>query len=111
MIAAGAIVSHEQLLDDFRTAGGPDEASELLTQMQPGKDGLLLRGGSAVIAPDGRYIAEPLYGESGMVMADVDTGEVAEARLALDTDGHYSRPDVFHLEVDTRTRRNVTFND
>lgn len=110
VIAAGAIVSHAQLLEDFAAAGGSGEASELLAQMQPGDDGMLLRGGSAVIAPDGRYIVEPLYGKSETVYADVDTGEVTEARLALDTDGHYSRPDVFHLDVDTRARRNVSFN-
>ena len=39
--------------------------------------------------------------------AEIDLGRVAEARLLLDTDGHYSRPDVFTLTVDRTEQRNV----
>ncbi len=60
---------------------------------------VLCRGGSAIVAPDGRYLAGPLYGEEGMLVADLDLGEVAEGRQLLDVAGHYGRPDVFRLET------------
>jgi nitrilase len=58
---------------------------------------VLCRGGSAIVAPDGRYLAGPLYGEEGMLVAELDMGEVTRARQLLDVAGHYSRPDVFTL--------------
>ena len=58
---------------------------------------VLCRGGSAIVAPDGRYLAGPLYGEEGMLLAELDMAEVARARQLLDVAGHYSRPDVFRL--------------
>lgn len=56
---------------------------------------VLCRGGSAIVAPDGRYLAGPLYGEEGLLVADLDLGEVVRGRQLLDVVGHYSRPDVF----------------
>jgi nitrilase len=58
---------------------------------------VLCRGGSAIVAPDGRYLAGPLYGEEGLLLAELDMAEVARARQLLDVAGHYSRPDVFRL--------------
>lgn len=58
---------------------------------------VLCRGGSAIVAPDGRYLAGPLYGEEGIITAELDLGEVTQARQLLDVAGHYSRPDVFKL--------------
>ena len=37
--------------------------------------------------------------------------EDKEGNLFIDTSGHYSRPDVFHLTVDTRSKQNVQFED
>ena len=34
---------------------------------------------------------------------------VTRGHLAMDSAGHYARPDVFHPKVDTRVRRDVTF--
>ncbi|HEX8724475.1 MAG TPA: hypothetical protein VF737_03690 [Gemmatimonadaceae bacterium] len=34
---------------------------------------------------------------------------VTRGHLVMDSAGHDARPDVFHLEVDTRVRRDVTF--
>ncbi len=61
--------------------------------------GLLIAGGSAVIAPTGRYLAGPVYGEETLVVADCDLGEIARESLTLDVSGHYSRPDVFTFAV------------
>jgi nitrilase len=58
---------------------------------------VLSRGGSAILAPDGRYLAGPLYGEEGMLTAELDLGEVAQGRQLLDVAGHYDRPDVFRV--------------
>ncbi len=60
---------------------------------------VLCRGGSAIVGPDGRYLAGPLYGEEGILTADLDLGEVAQGRQLLDVAGHYGRPDVFRLET------------
>jgi nitrilase len=60
---------------------------------------VICRGGSAIIAPDGRYLAGPLYGEEGILVADLDLGEVVQGRQLLDVAGHYGRPDVFRLET------------
>jgi nitrilase len=60
---------------------------------------VLCRGGSAILAPDGRYLAGPLYGEEGILTAELDLGEVATARQVLDVAGHYARPDVLRLDV------------
>jgi len=58
---------------------------------------VLCRGGSAILAPDGRYLAGPFYDAEGILTAELDLGEAVEARQLLDVAGHYSRPDVFHL--------------
>ncbi|PYQ16844.1 MAG: nitrilase [Acidobacteria bacterium] len=58
---------------------------------------VLCRGGSAIVAPDGRYLAGPLFGEEGILTAELDLGEVAAGRQLLDVAGHYGRPDVFRL--------------
>lgn len=109
VVAAGGILSRGELLEGAASAGVSAEAAGLLEEI-PGDDAsLLLEGGSAVIGPDGQYVLEPSYGTRTTLIADIKPGAVAEARLALDTDGHYSRPDVFELSVDTRARRNVKF--
>lgn len=108
--ASGCVMSRDEMLAGFDSAGGPAEARVILEQVGRGDD-LVLRGGSAVIAPDGSYLVEPSYDNRECVLADLDPGLIEEARLTLDTDGHYSRPDVFTLSVDTRSQRNVEFGE
>src|SRR5947207_588860 len=57
------------------------------------------RGGSAILAPDGSYLAGPLYGEEGILYADLDPQRLAEERQRFDAAGHYHRPDVLELHV------------
>ncbi len=59
----------------------------------------LCRGGSAIISPMGEYLAGPLFDQEGMLLAELDLGEVVRAKFDLDVVGHYARPDVFQLEV------------
>ncbi|PLW76099.1 carbon-nitrogen hydrolase family protein [Cohaesibacter celericrescens] len=67
----------------------------------------LIRGGSVVMSPLGEVIAGPLYGEEGLVAAEINLAEIAEARFDLDVNGHYARPDIFTLHVDRREKKNV----
>lgn len=67
------------------------------------------RGGSAVVAPDGSWVVEPVADEERLIVADVDLARVREERQNFDPTGHYSRPDVFNVEVDRRRRRATQF--
>lgn len=65
----------------------------------------MIRGGSCIISPYGDVIAGPLYGEAGLITAEIDKGEIIRARFDLDVTGHYARPDVFSLTIDERATR------
>jgi nitrilase len=61
--------------------------------------GLLGRGGSAILAPDGSYLAGPLYDEEGILYAELDPSTLLAERQRFDPVGHYNRPDVLQLTV------------
>jgi nitrilase len=60
---------------------------------------LLGRGGSAILAPDGSYLAGPLYDEEGILYAQLEPTLLHEERQRFDPAGHYHRPDVLRLDV------------
>jgi nitrilase len=60
---------------------------------------LVGRGGSAILAPDGAYLAGPLYDEEGILYAELDPARLHEERQRFDPAGHYHRPDVLRLDV------------
>jgi len=64
----------------------------------------VLRGGSAIIGPDGRYVCEPVYDAPALLVADLDLGLTREESMTLDVTGHYSRPDVFAFEINPHRR-------
>ncbi len=57
------------------------------------------RGGSAILGPDGSYLAGPLYDEEGILYAELDPARLFEERQRFDPAGHYHRPDVLSLQV------------
>ena len=58
-----------------------------------------------------KAIAGPVTDHEEILFAEIDPENVAAARREFDPVGHYARPDVFHLTVDTRRRTPVTFSD
>lgn len=69
----------------------------------------LIQGNSMIVGPLGDVLAGPLKQETGLLVAQIDTAELARARYDFDVVGHYSRPDVFSLTVDERPRQSVVF--
>jgi len=86
-------------------AGSVMRAADLPPELEPhpakvpAADSWVMRGGSAIIAPDGSYLAGPVYDTPTVLVADLDLGRVREERMTLDVTGHYHRPDVFAFEV------------
>jgi nitrilase len=66
-------------------------------------------GGHAMIfGPDGRPIAQPLSpDQEGLVYAEIDLAAISLAKAAGDPIGHYSRPDVARLLLNTEPLRRV----
>jgi nitrilase len=68
------------------------------------KDKPLIRGGSVIISPMGEILAGPFFNEEGLITAEIDLDDFVKARYDLDQTGHYSRPDIFKLQVDESER-------
>jgi nitrilase len=62
-------------------------------------DDIVGGGGSAILAPDGTYLAGPLWNEEGILYAELDPERLYSARQRFDPAGHYHRPDVLRLEI------------
>lgn len=65
-------------------------------------------GNSVVVDPNGEILAGPARHEEVILWADLNRDAVRAARRYFDPVGHYHRPDLFHLTVDTRPRPAVT---
>lgn len=68
-------------------------------------------GNASVYAPGGNCILEPQGGEERLIYVEIDVAAAAKARRSLDAAGHYSRSDIFQLEVDRRTYSPAQFVD
>ena len=68
---------------------------------------VLSRGGSAIISPLGQVLAGPLFGEEGILTAELDLAEVQRGKFDFDVTGHYARPDVFQLTINTEPLSSV----
>lgn len=110
VLAAGNVLSHADVLDGFRSLGKPDAGALELLESMPGQDtDLIQRGGSAIIGPDTAYIQGPHFDEPAILCAEIQPERLIEGHLFLDTAGHYSRPDVFHLTVNDQPLEQVSF--
>jgi nitrilase len=65
---------------------------------------VLGRGGSAILGPDGAYLAGPLYDEEGILYAELEPARLFEERQRFDPAGHYHRPDLLRLKVKEKRR-------
>jgi nitrilase len=100
VIGAGVALRNRDLPDDL-----PER-----DRLYPESEDWINPGDSVVIAPGGEIIAGPLRDQQDILFADLDLNRVAISRRSFDVAGHYARPDVFTLHVDTKPQTPVAFD-
>ncbi|MEM9189850.1 MAG: carbon-nitrogen hydrolase family protein [Myxococcota bacterium] len=92
VLAAGTLTRAGDLPEEFRADIEEDD------------DTLLIRGGSAIVGPDGEFLVEPVMDRDTIVHAELDLRRIDKERLTLDVTGHYARPDIFQFAVNRSPR-------
>lgn len=64
-----------------------------------GEPDTMCRGGSVIVSPMGDIIAGPLFDQAGALIAELDLEQITSAKLDFDVNGHYSRKDIFRLDI------------
>jgi len=75
---------------------------------QPDIDEWINVGDSAIVNPQGEFIAGPLREKEGILYAEIDLAQILAAKWEFDVAGHYARPDVFQLTVRTGVQPMIT---
>lgn len=99
VISSGVALTNSDIPPDF-----PEKES-----LYPDTEEWINPGDSVVIAPGGEIVAGPMRKKKELLFADVDLTRVGIAKRALDVAGHYARPDVFTLHVNTQPQSPIKF--
>ena len=59
--------------------------------------------------PFGEVLSEPVFGEETIRIAELDRRLIARGKFDLDVVGHYARPDIFRLTVNSAELISVEF--
>ena len=85
-------------------AGFPHRDQLVPDQYREENGDWLEEGNTVIVAPSGEILAGPVRQRDETLIADLDLGDVLSARRHLNPVGHYHRPDIFRLHVDTSPR-------
>ncbi len=70
-------------------------------------DTVLMRGGSCIVNPFGEVLAAPNFEAECIQTAELDLNLITQGKYDFDAAGHYARPDVFKLKVNTKPMKAV----
>jgi nitrilase len=79
-----------------------------IDELYPADEEWINPGDSLVVSPSGEIMSGPLSKEKRYIILDIDVELSSSSMRALDVAGHYSRPDVFKLQVD-KSRQSPTY--
>lgn len=82
-----------------------DFPDDFLADSAVGTGEVIIRGGSCVLDPFGRFIAGPSFDTADLLVAELDFDLLDGAYLDLDVVGHYARPDLFGFTAPARSPR------
>jgi nitrilase len=86
-------------------------AERMNNRLPEAPDTVLMRGGSLIVDPLGRVLAGPVFDADALLTAELDLALIPMAQMDLDVVGHYARPDVFSLQVNTAAQQAVKLGD
>jgi nitrilase len=92
------------------TAQEYPQAFQAQNQLQAQGSDYLMHGGSMIVAPTGEVLAGPVYDCETELYADIDLADLTRSYMDFDGVGHYARPDIFELKVNTTALCAVRFN-
>lgn len=72
---------------------------------------VLANGGSCIAGPDGEWVISPVTDEEGLFTGVIDYQKVLEERHNFDCVGHYSRPDITKLTLNTERQSIIDFSN
>jgi len=85
----------------------PDRYSAMKQKFYAEADEWINIGDSAIVNPEGEFIAGPVRKQEEILYAEIDPRMMQGPKWMLDVAGHYARPDVFQLTVHTDERRMI----
>lgn len=112
VIAAGGIITKQQMLDGISSHDSSlEEVRAFINSIPLQNDEFVLNGGSCVFKPDTNYLIQPYVDEECIIFADLELESLPEGNLTIDTNGHYARPDVFQLHVNTTPQQSIIYKE
>jgi nitrilase len=87
----------------------PDQIAQVTTDEKLQK---VLSGGchTAIISPEGAHLCPQIVEGEGMAIADLDFSLITKRKRMMDSVGHYARPDLLQLQVNTESRTSIAQN-
>ncbi len=85
-----------------------DYPADYATDFGDDPDTVVMRGGSCIIGPLGNVLAGPDFTGETILTAECELDDIIRGKYDFDVVGHYSRPDVFELKVNTHQTQPVT---
>ena len=86
-------------------------AQQMNNRLPDAPETVLMRGGSLIVDPLGKLLAGPVFDEDALLTAELDLSLIPMGQMDFDAVGHYARPDVFSLQVNTAPQRAVKLGD